>query len=524
MRVKIFLLAAFLVISSPAFALDCVVTSSANSGPGTLRELLKLKNGCTKITFDTAQMDSMIINVDSPITFEVSNATVSGWLYGWDQGSMDAMYVVLVGSSKLAAGSPVMSVTGQNNIITGLGFEHTDGLDLRIMSSGNTVKYNVFQDSKTGILVYSGKNNTLMHNTFFNFSGNEIEFKFNGNNNLQPPTEFDAKMLNSGAWALIGGVGENIVMAEPYVVHGDDSYKWLTSMEPTKEIVNINELFEGITEFPEDIFGGGIVFGRVTIFEEYSPTNSYKVLVTDSNGSTSTFSEAVKPVELESFFEDFPACGEAAWFNDEKEGVWNGDYDNDGIENGIEDTNKDCTPDKNETDPANADSDGDGRCDGMAFDGGVSCVPSDNCPLVSNTDQSDVNSDGVGDVCGVDADGDGVLNVYDNCPLVSNADQLDTDADVTGDACDNDKDNDGVANDSDNCPLKSNADQSDADSDKIGAVCDDSDALPEITVVPPEGEEPGGTEEDTLTENPPPEESTSGGEPEGGSGGCSLIR
>ena len=111
--------------------------------------------------------------------------------------------------------------------------------------------------------------------------------------------------------------------------------------------------------------------------------------------------------------------------------------------------------------------DGDSDNDGVSDD-------LDNCPNVANPDQADADGDGVGDACEADRDGDGVSDDDDNCPLVPNDDQLDTDGDGLGDACDqaNDGDGDGVDDDVDNCPLDPNPGQEDADGDGVGDACD----------------------------------------------------
>ena len=103
----------------------------------------------------------------------------------------------------------------------------------------------------------------------------------------------------------------------------------------------------------------------------------------------------------------------------------------------------------------------------------------DNCPAIANADQTDTDGDGIGDACDNDDDDDDIADDVDNCPLVSNPDQADTDGDGIGDACDGDEgngdddaDNDGVPDDDDNCPTTPNPDQADADMDGIGDVCD----------------------------------------------------
>ncbi len=142
--------------------------------------------------------------------------------------------------------------------------------------------------------------------------------------------------------------------------------------------------------------------------------------------------------------------------------------DQEGAVNAVKDPNKNAV----KLDPLNADSDGDGYCDGPGF-GPIAngkptvCIkgPGDNCPRISNSTQWDADEDGIGNDCdlspynaqtaNVDSDGDGVPDYQangggDNCPWIANpvdpatGKQKDTDGDGVGDACDSDDDNDGV--------------------------------------------------------------------------------
>ena len=82
------------------------------------------------------------------------------------------------------------------------------------------------------------------------------------------------------------------------------------------------------------------------------------------------------------------------------------------------------TDDDGEGDACDGDDDNDGTPDDI-----------DNCPLVSNPDRLDSDDDGTGDACDDDIDGDGVANDDDNCPTVSNEDQADADDNGRGDLC-----------------------------------------------------------------------------------------
>lgn len=101
----------------------------------------------------------------------------------------------------------------------------------------------------------------------------------------------------------------------------------------------------------------------------------------------------------------------------------------------------------------------------------------DNCAgedAAYNPAQTDTDFDGRGDACDTDDDGDTVDDAVDNCPLIENAAQADSDGDATGDVCDVDDDGDGLADSRDNCRFEFNPDQTDADGDGLGNACDEA--------------------------------------------------
>jgi hypothetical protein len=156
------------------------------------------------------------------------------------------------------------------------------------------------------------------------------------------------------------------------------------------------------------------------------------------------------------------------------------------------------------TNPASADTDGDGAQDGpdncrlvpnasqLNSDGDAYGDACDNCPSVVNAGQEDSESDGVGNVCDncpttsnltqANDDSDGLGNACDNCPTVTNAAQTDSDADGTGDGCDNceglpngnqaNADNDPFGDACDFCPQHASATQVNSDGDAIYDACD----------------------------------------------------
>ena len=172
------------------------------------------------------------------------------------------------------------------------------------------------------------------------------------------------------------------------------------------------------------------------------------------------------------------------------------DYDNDWIEDSIDN----C---KNYYNPDQKDSNGDWRWDICSDDDKDSIIGYyDNCIYVSNKNQTDVNNNGVWDVCEFDKDKDSIYDSIDNCITQANKDQNDKDRDWIWDICDNceyynptqidkdwngigdtcdkkektlienDKDLDSIIDFKDNCKDIANLDQLDIDRDWIWDVCD----------------------------------------------------
>jgi Zn-dependent metalloprotease len=166
-------------------------------------------------------------------------------------------------------------------------------------------------------------------------------------------------------------------------------------------------------------------------------------------------------------------------------GLGTPDFDCDGTEDGLRDSDADGIIDAEDRcpddfDPGLEDRDHDGAGDACDddLDGDGIANDADICPGVADDDQIDTDGDGTGDACD-DRDGDRVVDAVDNCPDDPNPRQENSDgATDGGDACDTDDDNDGVADALDNCRTVGNPDQTDTDGDGVGDSCDNCRTTP----------------------------------------------
>lgn len=146
--------------------------------------------------------------------------------------------------------------------------------------------------------------------------------------------------------------------------------------------------------------------------------------------------------------------------------AYDADTDDDGIPDGVEDSDHNGVVDYGETDPCNIDTDGDGIQDGTEAGYELSDLgpDTDTGIFVADADPSTTTNS-----LNNDTDGDSLLDGEEDTNYNGMVDAGETDP------YSNDSDGDGVADNIDNCPTIYNSNQADSDVDGFGAACDCND-------------------------------------------------
>jgi hypothetical protein len=292
-----------------------------------------------------------------------------------------------VGEPTISAGAGInhftLSKAGGINVHD-LAFEGVVGKYVFVLSSsGNEIYDNTFNNCGTACIWAVFADNYMHENTFTIDVGGPIDaasiFQHTADPAPATPTLSADAMSSYTGWALSGST--------PGDVAG------------TVDLYTITDT--AITPLAIDTTAVGDFSFSITFASQLPDGVSFVGLFSESGTDTSAFSDTFTGSFDAGFFGTTYADCNVAWFKNSADDQSAGDYDGDGLANSAEDADANCAVASTETNPALADTDEDGYCDGsVAVNNGTeTCAASDNCPLVANADQADADSDGVGDAC-----------------------------------------------------------------------------------------------------------------------------
>jgi murein DD-endopeptidase MepM/ murein hydrolase activator NlpD len=241
---------------------SCIVTSTADSGDGTLRQCL-LNAGTSGITITFNLMNPATITLTSGyLSLATNNITIDGSGAG----------VIISGGNKLSSTVDGFRITSNNNTIKGLTIQNfpSDGVEIR-NGSGNRIENCIIRgNGRRGVRVEGNgtTSNTITKNSITNNDGPGIENSNGGNQELAWP--IITQIITSASGITVSGFAHPGVTVEVFA-------------DPATE----GQIFLG-----DDVAGST---RRFTVFSSTTSLDDMNITATatDGEGNTSEFAQAL---------------------------------------------------------------------------------------------------------------------------------------------------------------------------------------------------------------------------------------
>jgi uncharacterized repeat protein (TIGR01451 family) len=149
------------------FAVLCTVTTTADSGTGSLRQAIDDANAgtCTAIDFDIASTGPHTISISNPLLLTADNVVIDAFTQPGAAANTAAFGAAVnavhqIRIQPMTPGANGLNIQGDGNAVRGIWF---DGLQygVNITGNGNVVAGSLFTDSSRGVAVAGGTGNLV---------------------------------------------------------------------------------------------------------------------------------------------------------------------------------------------------------------------------------------------------------------------------------------------------------------------------------------------------------------------------